>query len=89
MPRKTIEERLGKIKNVKWGPRNIDIDIIAIGELVLETPELSVPHPHMHERAFVLIPLREITPNFRHPITGRTLDEMICALPPEKMEWII
>lgn len=86
---KTIEERLGKIKKVKWGPRNIDIDIIAIGDLILETPELSVPHPHMHERAFVLIPLREIAPQFRHPITGRTLEEMITALPPEKMEWII
>jgi 2-amino-4-hydroxy-6-hydroxymethyldihydropteridine diphosphokinase len=43
----------------------------------------------MHERAFVLIPLREIAPQFRHPITGKTLEEMICALPPEKMEWII
>ena len=86
---KTIEERLGKTKKIKWGPRNIDIDVIAIGELVLETTELSVPHPHMHERAFVLIPLREIAPQFRHPITGRTVDEMICALSPEKMEWII
>lgn len=86
---KTIEGRLDRIKNVKWGPRNIDIDIIAIDEMVIDTPELTVPHPYMHERAFVLIPLREVAPQFTHPMTGKTLEEMICALPLEKMEWII
>ena len=86
---KNIEKKLGRSKSIKWGPREIDIDIIAIGGLVIETPDLSVPHRHMHERTFVLIPLKEIDPQFRHPVTGKTLDEMICALPAEKMEWII
>lgn len=86
---KDIEKKLGRSKNIKWGPREIDIDIIAIGELVIEIPGLSVPHRHMHERAFVLMPLKEIAPMFRHPVTGKTLDEMICDLPAEKMEWII
>ena len=86
---KNIEKKLGRSKSIKWGPREIDIDIIAIDELVIETPDLSVPHRHMHERAFVLIPLKEIAPLFRHPVTGETLDEMICVLPAEKMEWII
>ncbi len=87
--KKKNKKKLGRSKSIKWGPREIDIDIIAIGELVIETPDLSVPHRHMHERAFVLIPLKEIAPRFRHPVTGKTLDEMICALPAEKMEWII
>lgn len=86
---KNIEIKLGRRKSIKWGPREIDIDIIAIGEMVIETPGLSVPHPRMHERTFVLIPLKEIAPQFRHPITGKTLDEMIRELPAEKMEWII
>ena len=86
---KNIEKKLGRSKSTKWGPREIDIDIIAIGELVIETPDLSVPHRHMHERAFVLIPLKEVDPMFRHPVTGKTLEEMISALPEEKMEWII
>lgn len=86
---KNIEIMLGRSKSIKWGPREIDIDIIAIGEMVIDTPELSVPHPHMHERTFVLIPLKEIAPLFRHPVTGKTLDEMIRELPAEKMEWII
>ena len=84
-----IEIKLGRRRSIKWGPREIDIDIIAIGEMVIETPDLSVPHPHMHERTFVLIPLKEIAPQFRHPVTGKTLDEMIRELPAEKMEWII
>ena len=86
---KNLEIKLGRRQSIKWGPREIDIDIIAIGEMVIETPDLSVPHPHMHERTFVLIPLKEIAPQFRHPVTGKTLDEMILELPAEKMEWII
>ena len=86
---KNIEVLLGRTKNLKWGPREIDIDIIAIGELVINGPDLTVPHSHMHERAFVLIPLREINPCFRHPVTGMTPDEMLSLLPEEKMEWII
>ncbi|MDD4159832.1 MAG: 2-amino-4-hydroxy-6-hydroxymethyldihydropteridine diphosphokinase [Synergistaceae bacterium] len=86
---KNIEKILGRSKSIKWGPREIDIDIIAIEGLVIKTSDLSVPHRYMHERTFVLIPLKEIAPLFRHPVTGKTLDEMISALPPEKMEWII
>ena len=86
---KRIEKDLGRTKTIKWGPREIDIDIIAIGDLVVNAPDLTVPHRHMHERAFVLIPLREIFPGFIHPVTGETPDEMLSLLPEEKMEWII
>ena len=86
---KKIEVCIGRTKCIKWGPREIDIDIIAIDKLTLNGPRLSVPHPHMHERMFVLIPLKEIVPGFIHPFTEKTLEEMISALPPEKMEWII
>ena len=86
---KNIEVLLGRTKNLKWGPREIDIDIIAIEGFVIDRPEFKVPHSHMHERAFVLVPLREIAPCFRHPVTGMTPDEMLSLLPEEKMEWII
>ena len=86
---KKIEVLLGRTKNIKWGPREIDIDIIAIEGFVIDRPEFKVPHSHMHERAFVLVPLREIAPCFRHPVTGMTPDEMLSLLPEEKMEWII
>ena len=86
---KKIEVLLGRTKNIKWGPREIDIDIIAIEGFVIDRPEFKVPHSHMHERAFVLVSLREIAPCFRHPVTGMTPDEMLSLLPEEKMEWII
>ena len=86
---KNIEVLLGRTKNLKWGPREIDIDIIAIEGFVIDRPEFKVPHSHMHERAFVLVPLREIAPCFRHPVTGMTPDEMLSLLPEEKMEWIV
>ena len=86
---KKIEKDLGRTKTIKWGPREIDSDIIAIGDLVINGPDLTVPHSHMRERTFVLIPLREIFPGFIHPVTGETPDEMLSLLPKEKMEWII
>ncbi|MCD7061197.1 2-amino-4-hydroxy-6-hydroxymethyldihydropteridine diphosphokinase [Pelagibacterium xiamenense] len=59
----TIEESLGRIRVEKWGPRLIDIDLIAYNRLELETETLTIPHPHAHERGFVLDPVREIAPD--------------------------
>lgn len=86
---KDIERRLGRKESKKWGPREIDIDIITVENTVLRSEQLSVPHPRMQDRAFVLVPLREIDPEFIHPVTKKTVDEMIGELPPENMEWII
>ena len=57
-----IEQALGRVRNVRWGPRTIDLDLLLYGDLSLETPRLCLPHPRMHERLFVLIPLLEVLP---------------------------
>ncbi len=72
-----IEKRLGRIRAERWGPRTIDVDILTYGELVYESPRLSIPHPLMHERAFVLAPLAEIAPAFRHPVFGASVGNML------------
>jgi 2-amino-4-hydroxy-6-hydroxymethyldihydropteridine diphosphokinase len=77
---KRIESDLGRIPGPRYGPRVIDIDILLLDDLVLITPELTIPHPAMLERAFVLIPLAEIAPNQRHPVAGRTIEELALDL---------
>ena len=63
------------------GPRTIDIDILLFGTSVIETKELTIPHPALHERRFVLEPLAEIAPDLRHPVFKRTIRELRDALP--------
>ncbi|WP_373232998.1 2-amino-4-hydroxy-6-hydroxymethyldihydropteridine diphosphokinase [Cohnella sp.] len=57
-----IEQEMGRVRDVRWGPRNIDLDLLVYGEVSMESTELTLPHPRMGERAFVLVPLREIWP---------------------------
>ncbi|MFB9273964.1 2-amino-4-hydroxy-6-hydroxymethyldihydropteridine diphosphokinase [Cohnella cellulosilytica] len=57
-----IERDMGRVREIRWGPRNIDLDLLAYGEVEMDTPELTLPHPRMGERAFVLVPLKEIWP---------------------------
>ncbi len=74
-----IENEMGRVRNFKWGPRNIDIDILLYDNLVLDTRELKIPHPFMTERAFVMKPLAEIAPKLKLP-DGRTVKEIINGL---------
>lgn len=77
---KQIEVTLGRQPSFQYGPRLIDLDILLYGDQVVELPELAIPHPHLAERAFVLVPLAELAPNLRHPRTGITVLEMSKAV---------
>ena len=77
-----IEQEMGRRRRQKKGPRNIDIDILLFGNSVVQAKGLSIPHPAMHERRFVLEPLAEIAPDARHPVLKRSIRELRDALPP-------
>lgn len=72
-----IEAAIGRQRVVKMGPRTIDLDILLIDDLVLHTPLLTVPHPHLTERRFALTPLAEIAPGLLHPVMHRTIAKLL------------
>jgi 2-amino-4-hydroxy-6-hydroxymethyldihydropteridine diphosphokinase len=78
-----IERQMGRRRMTPKGPRNIDIDILFYGRAVIAAAELEVPHPRIAQRRFVLEPLAEIAPDFRHPLTGKTAHEMLAVLEPQ------
>lgn len=75
----TIETRMGRIRTVKLGPRTIDLDILQIDQLVMNTPLLQLPHPAMHQRRFALIPMVEIAPTLMHPILQQTMTQLLAS----------
>ena len=75
-----IEREQGRVRSERYGPRTLDLDLLAYGEVRLATAALTLPHPEMMHRAFVLVPLCEIAPDFQHPVTGETACEALHRL---------
>ena len=73
---KNLEKKLGRKPTFRYGPRVIDLDILFYDDLILETTELVIPHPRLHERDFVLIPLADLAPEKTHPLLGKTVEEL-------------
>jgi 2-amino-4-hydroxy-6-hydroxymethyldihydropteridine diphosphokinase len=78
-----VEQRFGRVRRTLNEPRPLDLDLLDYQGLVVEQDcGLTLPHPRLHERAFVLEPLREIVPRWRHPVSGTSVDDLIARLPP-------
>lgn len=79
-----VEAEMGRVRTVQNAPRVIDLDLLSHGEIVMDG-NICIPHPRLAERAFVLLPLREVAPGWRHPVTGKTVDDMIAGLPSQQV----
>lgn len=77
-----VEQRFGRVRRQRNEARVLDLDLLDYDGLVQHGDAAVLPHPRLHERAFVLLPLREVAPHWRHPALGRSIDELIAALPP-------
>lgn len=74
---KGIEASLGRVNEIKWGPRNIDIDILLYGDLILDDPSLKIPHPLLADRRFALVPLAEIAGSIQHPVLKKSIHDLL------------
>ena len=81
-----IEARFGRRRSVPNAARTLDLDIVAMGDLVRAAPDPVIPHPRMHERAFVLAPLLDVAPDWRHPVLDQTAKALLAALPDQGVQ---
>lgn len=78
-----LEQGFGRVRRERWGPRSLDLDLLFYGQIVLTSPDLQIPHPRLRERAFVLIPLAEIAPDWRDPVTGLSVQALCDKVSPD------
>lgn len=83
-----IEISLGRHRDIKWGPRIIDIDILFFNDEIINSPGLVIPHPYLHERRFTLVPLVEIAPDLKHPKLKKTITQLLAECP-DKLEVVV
>ncbi|MCC5630278.1 2-amino-4-hydroxy-6-hydroxymethyldihydropteridine diphosphokinase [Nostoc sphaeroides CHAB 2801] len=72
-----IEQQFGRVRQERWGPRILDLDLLLFDDIILDTPNLQIPHPRMRDRAFVLVPLAEIAPDWIEPVSGYVIKELL------------
>jgi len=75
---------MGRLREEKWGPRTIDLDILFYGDQILEEADLRIPHPRLQERRFVLVPLRDVAPDLVHPVLGKPVSRILAELDAEE-----
>lgn len=73
----SIERERGRVRDVRWGPRTLDLDLLLFDDLVVQSEDLTLPHPRMQDRTFVLAPVVEIAPEWRHPVLNATMRELL------------
>jgi 2-amino-4-hydroxy-6-hydroxymethyldihydropteridine diphosphokinase len=81
---KTVQKKVGRVERFRYGPREIDIDILFYDNVVYKDEELEIPHPRLQERDFVLQPFSDINPDFSHPLLKKTIRELLDSLPEEQ-----
>ncbi|MGV0026748.1 2-amino-4-hydroxy-6-hydroxymethyldihydropteridine diphosphokinase [Phormidesmis priestleyi] len=82
----SIETQFGRVRHEQWGPRTLDLDLLLFNDVILNTNHLKIPHPRMVDRAFVLVPLAEIAPDWLEPVSGKAIAQLAQALDPSDLK---